>query len=109
MPGSKREFTSSCLCWIHTSGLVWSLCKCAALWRPVHGASATKRPCGTICEEKGNADRCEDTSPLNNTKCPSFFWGGGGGGGVFNTLYMRWNKKMKHVTTNSEILITNMF
>ena len=31
----------------------WSLYKCATLWRAVYGLSATKRPLGTIREEKG--------------------------------------------------------
>ena len=39
------------------SGLAWSLYKCAALWRTVYGPSATERPLGTICEEKGISSR----------------------------------------------------
>ena len=40
--------------WI-SSGLAWSLYRCAALWRAVYCSSATKRPLGTTCirEEKG--------------------------------------------------------
>ena len=34
-----------------------SLYKCAALWGTVYGASAAKRPLGTICEEKGISSR----------------------------------------------------
>ena len=39
------------------SSLAWSLYKCAALWRAVYGPSATERPIGTICEEKGISSR----------------------------------------------------
>ena len=35
------------------SRLAWSLYECAALWRAVHGLSATERPLGTIREERG--------------------------------------------------------
>ena len=34
-----------------SSGLAWSLYKCAVLWQTVYGPSATERPLGTIREE----------------------------------------------------------
>ena len=39
------------------NGLAWSLYKCSALWWAVYGPSATKRPLGTIREEKGISSR----------------------------------------------------
>ena len=44
------SFISAC----STSGLAWSLYKCAALWRAVYGPSGTERPFGNSNEEKGN-------------------------------------------------------
>ena len=37
--------------------ITWLLYKCAALWSAVYGISATERPLGTICEEKGTSSR----------------------------------------------------
>ena len=39
------------------SELTWSLYKCVALLRAVYGPSATVRPLGSICEEKGISSR----------------------------------------------------
>ena len=36
------EVTGSNLCWIHINSLAWLLCKCAALWKAVCGASGTE-------------------------------------------------------------------
>ena len=38
---------------VSRSGLSWLLYECAVLWRSVYGPSATERPLGIICEEKG--------------------------------------------------------
>ena len=58
MPGSQAlacRFKS--LLGPKKSGLAWSLYKHAGLWRAVYGLSATKRPLGTIHEEKGICSR----------------------------------------------------
>ena len=43
--------------WILKSGLASSLYTCAALWMAVYDPSATEKPLGTICEEKGISSR----------------------------------------------------
>ena len=39
----QREFAGLSLRWIPTSGLAWSLYKCATLWRAIYGFSATEK------------------------------------------------------------------
>ena len=46
------SFLPLILRWIHVSGLVWSLYKCAALWRAVYDLSTTEKTLVTIREEK---------------------------------------------------------
>ena len=85
MPGSQAWSSSQIR---HSAwspcGLAWSPYKCVALWRAVYGPSATKRPLGIICEEKGISSRFGvsissqyDLSSWKRRKTqilPSFWW-----------------------------------